>query len=299
MVQFTNSSWTALWQEAVAPDEPHKFARRLSWDGLSEEEFETWLKSDCTDPKEGSSAWAKRLALVSELLKEAWDLPLVPVSSDEDQLPFLDLWQPLHAPAIGWLKEQIGSTALDGRIAPAAWTQLVDGLIQRLCSIGEQVLWSCFSSERTPGTMLLAHLGAAGDGSGPPVREHYEAFVQRHRRDGLQSLLLEFPELGRFVGTVIELWLQASADMLERVGSDRLALESKFGIPAHLCLDGIQQGLSDPHRGGRAVAILSFGLAGEEDSKWKVVYKPKDMRADAAYQAVLLDLNQRSYVIQL
>ena len=294
MVQFTNSSWTALWQEAVAPDEPHKFARRLSWDGLSEEEFETWLKSDCTDPKEGSSAWATRLALVSELLKEAWDLPLVPVSSDEDQLPCLDLWQPLHAPAIGWLQEQIGSTALDGRIAPAAWTQLVDGLIQRLCSIGEQVLWSCFSSERTPGTMLLAHLGAAGDGSGPPVREHYEAFVQRHRRDGLQSLLLEFPELGRFVGTVIELWLQASADMLERVGSDRLALESKFGIPAHLCLDGIQQGLSDPHRGGRAVAILSFGLAGEEDSKWKVVYKPKDMRVDAAYQAVLLDLNQRS-----
>ena len=166
MVQFTNSSWTALWQEAVAPDEPHKFARRLSWDGLSEEEFETWLKSDCTDPKEGSSAWATRLALVSELLKEAWDLPLVPVSSDEDQLPFLDLWQPLHAPAIGWLQEQIGSTALDGRIALAAWTQLVDGLMRRLCFIGEQVLWSCFSSERTPGTMLLAHLGAAGDGSG-------------------------------------------------------------------------------------------------------------------------------------
>ena len=47
-------------QEAVAPDEPHKFARRLSWDGLSEEEFETWLKSDCTDPKEGSSAWANK-----------------------------------------------------------------------------------------------------------------------------------------------------------------------------------------------------------------------------------------------
>ena len=170
MVQFTNSSWTALWQEAVAPDEPHKFARRLSWDGLSEEEFETWLKSDCTDPKEGSSAWAKRLALVSELLKEAWDLLLLPVSCEEkDQLPFLDLWEPpLHAPAIGWLQEKIGSTALDGRIAPAAWTQLADGLMQRLCSIGEQVLWSCFSSERTPGTMLLRSPGCCGGWPWPP-----------------------------------------------------------------------------------------------------------------------------------
>ena len=98
------------------------------------------------------------------------------------------------------------------------------------------------------------------------MREDYEAFVQRHRRDGLQSLLLDFPELGRFVGTVTELWLQASADMLERVGSDRLELESKFGIPVHLCLNEIKQGLSDPHRGGRAVAILGFGLLGEEDS---------------------------------
>ena len=287
-------SWVSLWQEAVAPDEPYKFARRLSWDDLSERDFETWLKSGSAKHEPGSLAWKKRLTLVSELLKKAWDLPLLPVSSEDDQLPFLDLWEPLHAPAIAWLQEQIGSSARDRRIAPAAFSQLADGLIQRLCSIGEQVLWSCFSSERTPGTMLLAHLGAAGDGSGPPVREHYEAFVQRHRRDGLQSLLLEFPELGRFVGTVIELWLQASVDMLERVSSDRLALESKFGIPAHLCLDGIKQGLSDPHRGGRAVAILNFGLEGDEASALKVVYKPKDMGVDAAYQAVLLDLNQRS-----
>ena len=294
MDQSRNRSWISLWQAAVAPDEPHKFARRLSWDGLSEDEFETWLKSGSTEPEPGNLAWRARLALVSELLKEAWDLPLAAVSTAEDQRPFVDLWQPLHAPAIAWLQERIGTTARAGRIAPAAWTQLADGLIQRLCSIGEKVLWSCFSAERTPGTMLLAHLGAAGDGSGPPVREHYEAFVQRHRRDGLQSLLLEFPELGRLLGTVIELWLQASADMLERVSSDRLELESKFGIPSHLCLEGIKQGLSDPHRGGRAVAILSFGLADEQDSKWQVVYKPKDMRLDAVYQAVLLDLNQRS-----
>ena len=291
---MAQSSCVALWQATVAPDEPHKFARRLSWDGLSEEGFERWLKSDGTENQQGSSDWQNRLALVSALLQEAWDLPLMPVSSEEDQRPFVDLWQPLHAPAMGWLQERIGSIALDGGIEPAVFAQLADALIKRLCSVAEQALWSCFSSERTPGTMLLAHLGASGDGSSPPVREHYEAFVQRHRRDGLQSLLEEFPVLGRLVGTVIELWLQASADMLERVASDRPVLESKFGISANHRLVGIKQGLSDPHRGGRAVAILSFGLEGDRASALKVVYKPKDMRLDAAYQQVLLDLNQRS-----
>ena len=164
MDQAPQSSWVPLWQAAVAPDEPHKFARRLSWDGLSEGEFETWLKSDGTENQQGSSDWQNRLALVSELLKEAWDLPLLPVSSEDDQLPFLDLWQPLHAPAIAWLQEEIGSSVRDRRIAPAALSQLADGLIQRLPSIGEQVLWSCSRFERTPGMILLAHLGDAGHG---------------------------------------------------------------------------------------------------------------------------------------
>ena len=57
--------------------------------------------------------------------------------------------------------------------------------------------------------------------------------------------------------------------MLERVDLDRVELESKFGIPVHLCLNEIKQGLSDPHRGGRAVEIFGFGLLGEEDSDLK------------------------------
>ena len=88
----------------MAQDEPHKFSRRLSWDGLSEEAFETWLKLDGTEHEPGSFAWRKRLALVSKLLKEVWDLPLLPFSPEEDQLLFLDLWQPLY-PGIVWLQE--------------------------------------------------------------------------------------------------------------------------------------------------------------------------------------------------
>ena len=50
---MAQSSCVALWQATVAPDEPHKFARRLSWDGLSEEGFERWLKSNGTEHAQG------------------------------------------------------------------------------------------------------------------------------------------------------------------------------------------------------------------------------------------------------
>ena len=179
MDQAPQPSWAALWQEAVAPDETHKFALCLSWDGLSEEKFEMWLKSGCTEHEPGSLAWRTRLALVSELLQEAWNWPLAATSCAQDQPPFVDLWQPLHAPAIAWLQEQIGSTARDGWIASAATTQLADGLIQRLCSIGEQVLWSCFRSERTAGTMLLVWPLSQSPRISPLYPSPFSAALQR------------------------------------------------------------------------------------------------------------------------
>ncbi|MBI4277938.1 MAG: type 2 lantipeptide synthetase LanM, partial [Armatimonadetes bacterium] len=49
----------------------------------------------------------------------------------------------------------------------------------------------------------------------------------------------------------------------------------------------IQPSLSDPHREGRTVAILTFA------SGLKLVYKPKDLGAEAAYNALLDWLNRR------
>lgn len=124
------------------------------------------------------------------------------------------------------------------------------------------------------------------------MREHYERFIQRHRKDGIESLLKEFPELGRFIGVVVVLWLQASTEMLERICADREVLQKLFAIPLTHSLLEVQQGLSDPHRGGRAVAVLSFGS--DQQSEKKVVYKPKEMGVDAAYQGLLADLNSLS-----
>ena len=157
--------------------------------------------------------------------------------------------------------------------------------------VGEQLLWSQFQQNVKPGASLLAHLGATGDGSGPPLREWYERFIRKHRQDGLSSLLEEFPVFGRLLGTVWLLWLESSVELLERIINDDRILDERFSIPSGATLCDIQQGLGDPHKGGRAVAILSFRAGNKQQ---KVVYKPKDMRLDQAYQELLEDLNRQS-----
>ncbi|WP_115121540.1 type 2 lanthipeptide synthetase LanM family protein [Synechococcus sp. UW105] len=291
------NNWQHQWVEAIVPDEPHKFSRRLLWDCYSQEDFLQYLQSPGQSRNTTGLNWESCLLECRRALKKSWDQSLLPVGSDEEQLAFVDLWWPIRCHAKLVLTNRLKSRPGSEYFLLQVFDQLADSLLTRLCSLGEQVLWEEFNSERTPGTMLLAHLGSSGDGSGPPVRDHYERFIHRHRKDGLEHLLEEFPELGRFVGTVVILWLQSSTEMLERICDDRDVLERLFSIPMTHSLLAVQQGLSDPHRGGRAVAVLSFGS--EMKAEQKVVYKPKDMGVDSAYQSLLTDLNRHSILAPL
>ncbi|QBE69405.1 Lanthionine biosynthesis protein LanM [Synechococcus sp. WH 8101] len=286
-------AWTQQWLELIAPDEPHKLERRLAWDQWANSNaFAEWLSAPPQIETNQSKAWQEALTHCQGWLQCAWDQPLQPVQASE-QRPFVDLWLPVRDGAAAELRAALERSAGLDRIGPNVVDQLADSLLNRLCAIGEQVLWDQFNTGRTPGAMLLAHLGSAGDGEGPPVRELYTRFITTHRRDGLQSLLTTFPVLGRFIGTVVALWHQGSLEMLERIQQDRSILAEHCSIPRDWCLQAVQQGLSDPHRGGRAVAILSF-TSPDRSNSHRLVYKPKDMGVDAAYQALIKDLNANS-----
>ena len=292
MNELESTDWMQAWLQMAAPNEPQKFQRRLDWDDCSAESFQTWLCTDPADLESAPAGWDEALARARELIRAEWDAPLLPYGSNPS-LPFVDLWWPLRCRRAAWLREQ--SFWLAASVEASVADQLADALLERLCSLTDQVLWELFCAGRSPGVMLLSHLGASGDGSGPPLHEHYETFIRQHRRDGLTSLLRKFPVLQRLIGTVLVLWSDNCSEMLERINADRPALEAHFGIPRSHCLVAVQQGLSDPHRGGRAVAVLEFSASATQDAdRLRVVYKPKDMAVDAAYQTLLADLNAHS-----
>lgn len=292
MNDFGSTDWIQAWLQMAAPHEPQKFKRRLNWDSYSAESFQKWLSSDPGDLGSAPLGWAEALDSAQALLRTEWDMPLLPYGKDPS-LPFVDLWWPIRGGMAKWLRDQPFFD--ESSVSSVVTDQLASALLKRLCSITDQVLWELFSTDRTPGVMLLSHLGASGDGSGPPLREHYESFIRQHRRDGLKTLLSKFPVLKRLIGTVLVLWCDSCREMLQRINADRPALEAHFGIPSSHCLVALQQDLSDPHRGGRSVAVLEFSSPVSDDTEvLRVVYKPKDMGVDAAYQALLADLNANS-----
>ena len=104
----------------------------------------------------------------------------------------------------------------------------------------------------------------------------------------MARLLRQYPVLARHLGTISQLWVEASAEFLGRLEADMPELERLFGDDEELGnVVELKPSLSDPHRGGRSVLALTFA------SGRKLVYKPKDMGTEAAYHRLLAWLNEQ------
>ena len=117
-------------------------------------------------------------------------------------------------------------------------------------------------------------------------------------RDLLSGKFLEFfreySVLARRMATAVESWVDATSALLIRLEHDRRALTVTFGTGGDLgCVSGIEPGLSDPHERGRSVARLTW------DSGLKLVYKPRNLALDRAYNDLLDWLNVHGAPLRL
>jgi len=90
----------------------------------------------------------------------------------------------------------------------------------------------------------------------------------------------KYPVLRRLTATMAGYSTQAAVDTLERIQRDWTLIADRFGLARDAVLKSVLWGGGDSHGGGKVVAILEF-------STGKVVYKPRPMGIDAAYDAFL------------
>ena len=122
----------------------------------------------------------------------------------------------------------------------------------------------------------------------------YDQFVAEMKAGGFRCLFEDKPVLLRLIASITRQWIDTSREFVLRLDADlatiRRAILHSGGDSRVAKIEG---DLSDPHNGGHSVQIVSF----EDDSR--VVYKPKDLRLDAAWYALVERLNLAKPPVEL
>jgi lantibiotic modifying enzyme len=124
--------------------------------------------------------------------------------------------------------------------------------------------------------------------------QRYDRFIADMKTSGFRRLFQEKPVLLRLMATITRQWIAASREFVLRLDADLATIRKNIlGADAQMPVAKIEGGRSDPHNGGRSVAIVAFADGG------RVVYKPKDVRLDASWHALVERFNQAGAAIEL
>ncbi|MEU9857300.1 type 2 lanthipeptide synthetase LanM family protein [Streptomyces sp. NPDC047974] len=132
-------------------------------------------------------------------------------------------------------------------------------------------------------TLVAAVNKAAAEGAlrGATPEERYQDFVTRAWHDAVEP----FPVLRSAAGHVVRNAREAARELLRRLHADRAAVSRFSGIAPGDPLLSIGGADGDAHAHGRAVGILTFA------SGARLVYKPRDVSCEAAFETVVARVN--------
>lgn len=287
-VDPTAESDAQRWHQAVDPDDAGLFDRRLAWDGL-DDTVVPMLLTLADDAAIGVPTWWQTLVDLRQACAAGSDSSLADQDCDPDRnrsVPFAHVLWPMVMCSWRRMCETTDPGALR-QLTPTAERDLQEGLLRRLADVCAPAFAADFNADRTAGQSLLLSMQGAQDNE-PASRARYTRWCRRNLQDGLGRLLGAYPVLGRLIAIVCQQWQRAVSLMLEHVHSDRSQLAETFGVEIAAVIAGVRWGLSDPHRGGRTVAVLTFESPGTQPNtssgRTPLVYKPKDVRIEAHFQ---------------
>jgi len=177
-------------------------------------------------------------------------------------------------------------------LSESAYLTLERSLLDKLLNLSGKTLEYEFTRSRPLGQTILNVLGQSSTDKAQ-IKVQYDAFVQKLLQDGLLTFFQTYPVLGRLMAVAIDFWVEATAAFLQSLKADLLEIKQIFKPEQSserelgITNDGlgkvieIQSSLSDPHNGGTTVIAITF------ECGLKLVYKPKDLGAEAAYTQFL------------
>jgi type 2 lantibiotic biosynthesis protein LanM len=205
-----------------------------------------------------------------------------PSSKSVEGIPFGDILEPVADRALASLQRSLSSEER-ALFSPLAFECLKINLLDNLSFISHHALLNEFNISRS--SLVVAGLHREKTAEEPP-RAVYEAFRSSLASDGGARFYRNYPVIQRLFALKVTQWKRSTRSIIKHVKQDKGALNQEFGIERTELVDHITVGLSDPHRGGRTVAILRFS------SGKRVVYKPRGLSLESGFSRIISHLNR-------
>jgi type 2 lantibiotic biosynthesis protein LanM len=281
----------AAWCRACASGDWSLFERRLQRDGQSIAESLPRLATVRRKAAAATPPWIEDAIWIEAALRRSAD-----DTSDHfggegaEPCAFQDLLVALVADAERKVWHSLDERAV-AQLTPSGHAALRRLLLQELSRLCAPALYESLAKAR-------AARGATNErarqSAGAAVTSLYREFVDEMRSAGWRPLFERKPVLLRLIATITRQWIETSCELLMRLDADLAAMRSELiGATAPARVTDIEGELSDPHNGGHSVLILRF------DDGTRAVYKPKDLRLDAAWHALVQKLNDGRAPVEL
>jgi type 2 lantibiotic biosynthesis protein LanM len=275
----------SAWCQSCASGDWSMFNRRLERDGLS---LAHVLGRFATVRRRASAtlpAWIEDAIWIEGALQgRGSDAHPEDTGGRTERYPFEGLFWPVVQRAGAWLRADAVPRTSD-KLSETAHECLRLSLLKALSNHCAPALYERFAKLRDA-EAPPANPGrdASRQDAGTAV---YDRFIADMRGGGFRRLFEEKAVLLRTMAIIARQWIDVSREFITRLDADWAAIGHDLlsGRVARK-VDRIEGDLSDLHNGGRSVQIVQF-----EDGS-RVVYKPKDLRLDAAWRELVERLNR-------
>ena len=270
----------AAWCRSCASGDWSLFERRLKRDGFSIGQVLEKFATVRSEVPASTPAWIEDAIWIEAALQSPCNSgSTAEVPDHAEPFPFEHLLISVVAQADMRLWACI-DTGTRENLTKLARSCLRVSLLEKLSGLCAPAIYERFAEARN------ANVGPANAAAPTSGTSRYDQFVAEMKANGFRRLFEDKPVLLRLIATITRQWIDTTREFVLRLDADLATIRREI---LHLGTDSlvakIEGDLSDPHNGGHSVQIVSF-----EDGT-RVVYKPKDLRIDVVWHALVEQLN--------
>ena len=280
----------AAWCRSCASGDWSLFGRRLDRDGWTIGQALSRFATVRRKASASKPAWIDDAIWIEAALQSPTkNTKTIAAFEQTEPCAFEHLFTPVVEQAEALLWSDINARVFDN-LNESARACLRLSLLKELSSLSTPAIYERF--------VLARKASGTPPAAAKPQQEagtsRYDQFVVEMEAGGFRRLFEDKPVLLRLIASVTRQWIDTSREFVLRLDADLATIRRAIlHVGADSRVTKIEGDLSDPHNSGHSVQIVSF-----EDGS-RIVYKPKDLRLDVAWYALVERLNRAEPPLEL